>query len=228
MSVKAVISVLFNDVSWNLQILGEGVLLLTSPTVSLEKVQDSARWIQVLLGPQLIDLVASYQSIALYTTIPIEETAFLLKTAKYRSGNEIGQREEIEIPICYELGVDLKNVAEGIGLSVKDLIDKHLKAAYRAALIGFIPGFLYLTGLPSELSFPRRSNPRKKVEEGSVGIGGTQAGIYSLASPGGWNIIGRTPLILFQKDKIPPMPVHVGARVKFKRISQSEFETWEG
>ena len=134
----------------------------------------------------------------------------------------------IEIPVCYdaEFGFDLDRVVEHTRLSEREIIDLHSSAEYRVACIGFVPGFTFLAGLPKNLATPRRDVPRKEIPAGSVGIGGAQTGIYPLRSPGGWNLIGRTPLKLFDPSKNPPTLLHPGDRVCFRAIAREEFESF--
>jgi inhibitor of KinA len=94
--------------------------------------------------------------------------------------------------------------------------------------IGFVPGFPFLAGLPRKLATPRRATPRKEIPAGSVGIGGAQTGIYPLRSPGGWNLIGRTPVRLFDPEKSPPASLRAGDRVRFRAITREEFEIFPG
>jgi inhibitor of KinA len=131
----------------------------------------------------------------------------------------------VEIPICYdaEFALDLDRVAERTKLSAGEVVDLHSTAEYRVACIGFVPGFPFLTGLASKLATPRRDTPRKEIPSGSVGIGGAQTGIYPLRSPGGWNLIGRTPLKLFDPTKDPPSLLQAGDRVRFRAITREEF-----
>jgi inhibitor of KinA len=103
-------------------------------------------------------------------------------------------------------------------------VQRHSSAMYRVTSVGFTPGFPYLSGLPAALATPRRSSPRKEIPAGAVGIGGTQTGIYPRKSPGGWNIIGRTPLSLFEVKREPPALLRAGDRVRFRRITREEFE----
>ncbi len=135
----------------------------------------------------------------------------------------------VEIPVCYggEFGPDMSLVAKQASLSEEEVIKRHCKADYLVYLIGFAPGFPYLGGLPKELAIPRHPKPRMMVPTGSVGIAGIQTGIYPLATPGGWNLIGRTPLRLFQPAEDPPVLLHAGDRVKFRAISQEEFDQLE-
>lgn len=135
----------------------------------------------------------------------------------------------VEIPVCYggEFGADLGIVAKQAGLSAEEVINRHCKADYLVYLIGFAPGFPYLGGLPKELNTPRHAKPRMTVAPGSVGIAGNQTGIYPLGTPGGWNLIGRTPLKLFTPDQNPPVLLRAGDRVKFRTISSVEFARLE-
>lgn len=137
----------------------------------------------------------------------------------------LSERQRIEIPVCYDgdFAIDLPRVAEFSGLSPDEIIDRHLSAEYRVRMIGFSPGFPYLSGLPSQLATPRHSAPRLTVPAGAVAIGGQQAGIYPRESPGGWNLIGRTPVSLFQPMEDPPCLLLPGDSVRFHRISAQEF-----
>jgi inhibitor of KinA len=131
----------------------------------------------------------------------------------------------VEIPVCYdpEFALDIDDVARRAAISPSEVIRLHSTAEYRVACIGFVPGFPFLAGLPKELATPRRDVPRKQIPPGSVGIGGDQTGIYPLRSPGGWNLIGRTPLRLFDPKKSPPALLRAGERVRFRKISREEF-----
>jgi inhibitor of KinA len=131
----------------------------------------------------------------------------------------------VEIPVCYdsEFAPDLDDVAGHAQITIKQVVDLHSAAKYRVACIGFVPGFPFLAGLPEKLATPRRDIPRKEIPPGSVGIGGAQTGIYPLRSPGGWNLIGRTPLKLFDPTKDPPTLLRPGDRVRFRVITREEF-----
>ena len=133
----------------------------------------------------------------------------------------------VEIPVCYapEFAADLDDVARHAELSTKEVVDLHSTAEYRVACIGFVPGFSFLAGLPKKLATPRRDTPRKEIPPGSVGIGGGQTGIYPLRSPGGWNLIGRTPLKLFDPTKNPPALLRAGDRVRFRAITREDFDS---
>lgn len=132
----------------------------------------------------------------------------------------------VDIPVCFdrEFAPDLDDLVHRTGLAANTLIDRYCQAAYRVSCIGFTPGFPYLSGLPPELVMPRRAIPRKEVAAGSVAIGGNHTGIYPTKSPGGWNIIGRTPLRLFNPTADPPSLLRAGDRVRFHPVQRDEFE----
>lgn len=132
----------------------------------------------------------------------------------------------IEVPVCYEkeLALDLDRVADHTGLTMAKIIELHVGADYQVACIGFLPGFPFLYGLPRELHVPRLTSPRTRLPTGSVAIANGQAGVYPLESPGGWNVIGRTPLKLFDPNAEPPALLRAGDRVRFRRISRPEFD----
>jgi KipI family sensor histidine kinase inhibitor len=132
----------------------------------------------------------------------------------------------MEIPICYggEFGPDLEDVAHHCGLSAKAIIARHSCPEYRVFMLGFAPGFAYLGGLDPGIAVPRRETPRLKVPAGSVGIAGTQTGIYPLDIPGGWQIIGRTPLKLFDPSLEEPCLLGPGDRLRFVAIEKAAFQ----
>jgi inhibitor of KinA len=132
----------------------------------------------------------------------------------------------IEIPVCYggAFGPDLEMVAESHALAPEEVVRIHCGAAYTVYMLGFAPGFAYLGGLPPAIATPRRDEPRTAVPAGSVGIGGNQTGIYAIASPGGWNLIGRTSLRLFDARRVPPTLLAVGDQVRFRAVEPHELE----
>ncbi|HVZ63560.1 MAG TPA: 5-oxoprolinase subunit PxpB [Lacunisphaera sp.] len=140
-----------------------------------------------------------------------------------------GKPRLVEVPVCYEaeFAPDLALVAKHAGLKPEEVVQLHSAQQYLVYLIGFAPGFPYLGGLPKVLETPRRAKPRMTIPPGSVGIGGAQTGIYPLATPGGWNLIGRTPLRLFRPDEDPPVLLCAGDNVKFRPIDREEFARLE-
>jgi len=134
----------------------------------------------------------------------------------------------IDVPVCYapEYAPDLNALVAHAGLSRDAAIERHAGGDYRVAMIGFAPGFPYLIGLDPALAMPRLSTPRTRVPAGSVAIGGAQTGIYPRGSPGGWHVIGRTPLTLFNAGTIPPALLLPGQRVRFRAIDAEAFRQW--
>jgi len=132
----------------------------------------------------------------------------------------------VRIPVCYadEFGPDLQFVAEHAGLSMGEVIRLHCSACYVVHFLGFSPGFGYLGGLPKQLECPRLESPRKHVPAGSVGIAGTQTGVYPVDSPGGWRVIGRTPLGMFDPFADPPARLQPGDTVQFVSIEREAFD----
>ncbi|MFT4857385.1 MAG: KipI family sensor histidine kinase inhibitor [Algoriphagus sp.] len=130
-----------------------------------------------------------------------------------------------EIPVCYdqELGKDLNALSKSKSISVEEVINLHTFPTYRIHFFGFLPGFMYLNGLDPALHFPRKSIPDRKIEPGSVAIGGAQTGIYPNESPGGWHVIGKTPTILFHQNENPPVFAKPGEQIKFLSIGLEEF-----
>lgn len=133
---------------------------------------------------------------------------------------------EVSIPVCYggDAGVDLHEVAAHAHMSADEVVTRHVAVLYRVAMLGFAPGFPYLLGLDPALTVPRRSNPRTRVPAGSVAIGGQQTGIYPQALPGGWQLIGRTPMRLFDLAAASPSLLQPGDHVRFRAIDEREYE----
>ena len=132
----------------------------------------------------------------------------------------------LEIPVCYDgdLAPDLTNVAHHTSLTTEQVIALHSGADYFVHFLGFSPGFAYLGGLPKQLHVPRLASPRKHVSAGSVGLAGGQTGIYPHDSPGGWQLVGRTPLRMFVPSANPPSRLQFGDQVLFRRITRDEFD----
>ena len=131
----------------------------------------------------------------------------------------------VDIPVCYggEFGPDLDEVAAAHQLTPAQVIELHASRTYHAYFLGFSPGFAYLGDLPVEIATPRLAIPRKKVPAGSVGIAGRQTAVYPFATPGGWRLIGRTPLAMFRADRQPMGIVSVGDKVRFRAISHEQY-----
>ncbi len=131
----------------------------------------------------------------------------------------------LEIPVVYgdEFGPDLDELCEQTGMTKDEFIDLHTGRDYPVDMIGFTPGFAFVGGLDDRLRVPRREEPRQRVAAGSVGIADGRTGLYGIASPGGWTLVGRTPLRLFDPDAADPFLIRAGMRVRFKAVSADEF-----
>src|SRR5271157_16729 len=153
-------------------------------------------------------------------TSVVQELALTGDSAVARSANAV------TIPVCYdvEFGPDLLDVARHAGLSAEEVISLHSSPTYLVYFLGFSPGFVYLGGLPEILHTPRLATPRPSIAGGSVGIAGSQTGIYPVDSPGGWKLIGRTPLRMFDPEATPPTRLRPGDRLKFSPIDRATFD----
>lgn len=132
----------------------------------------------------------------------------------------------IEVPVCYDprFALDTEDVARATGLSPAEIVRRHTRPEHRVLMVGFSPGQPYIGGLDAKLAVPRRATPRTRVPAGSVAIANGLTAIYSFETPGGWNVIGRTPLVLFDPRREPPSVFAPGDRVRFVPIAADEFE----
>ncbi|MGP8243585.1 MAG: 5-oxoprolinase subunit PxpB [Bryobacteraceae bacterium] len=148
----------------------------------------------------------------------------LVRARAGAASEPVAEERSIEIPVCYggHDGPDLEDVARLAGLPAETVVKLHSSPLYTVYFVGFATCFPYLGGLPERLATPRLAAPRKVVPAGSVAIGGSQAGVYPLASPGGWRLIGRTPLALFDVHGEPPALLRMGDRVRFVPIEGQE------
>lgn len=135
-------------------------------------------------------------------------------------------RRVVEVPVCYdaEFGLDLEWLACETGLSIDEVIAQHAGATYRVHFLGFLPGFAYMGGVPELLRVPRHASPRTRVPAGSVAIAGPQAGVYPSRTPGGWRVLGRTPLAVFDAARDRPSLFQPGDGVRFVRIDRARFD----
>lgn len=151
-----------------------------------------------------------------------ESEVSLLKT-NYRSRKSLGilPHKVWTIPVCYDsiFGVDVEEIAKEKNLPTSEVVRLHSEAIYKVYFIGFLPGFLYLGGLDKRLFIPRKTSPRQHIQKGAVGIGGEQTGIYPNASPGGWNIIGNSPLVFFNPKMEVPCFVSPGDNIHFVAVT---------
>jgi KipI family sensor histidine kinase inhibitor len=218
-------------ISTTIEALGDRALLLrlgdTIDASLNRRVLALAAHIEAHRPAWMLDCVPTYASLAIFidhdafTGSPdplIEAEAWLRHTVGSASAVATDSEQRVvEIPVHYgdDDGPDLLNTAGELNITPDELIARHVAPLYRVAMLGFAPGFPYLLGLDPALNAPRLATPRTSVPAGSVGIGGSQTGIYPCVSPGGWRLIGRTPLSLFDADRDPPSLLLAGDRVRF-------------
>ncbi|MEH7379471.1 5-oxoprolinase subunit PxpB [Bacillus sp. JJ1533] len=195
------------------------------------QIQQTTKQIEEMKLQGVVELVPAFQSITIYYNPVLTSYQNLSEqVSEICRGNSAMEnaspKEIIVLPTCYD-GDDLENVARKSGLSTEEVISLHSSVDYLVYMNGFLPGFPYLKGLPSQLATPRLSNPRLIVPKGAVGIGGDQTGVYPLESPGGWNLIGRTPVPLFSPDKRDPFLLKAGDYLRFMPISVTEYKEIE-
>lgn len=191
------------DVTLNRQVHALDAALRARPVPGLVETVPTYRSLLVMYDPQASDAEAMRATLT--------EALNALATV------DLPQGRLVEIPVRYggEWGPDLADVAAHCGMTQAAVIELHAQPVYTVAMLGFAPGFAYLLGLPDALATPRLATPRLRVPPGSVGIAGAQTGVYALSTPGGWRIIGRTDLALFDASRAEPFALHAGDRVRF-------------
>ena len=182
----------------------------------------------VFYDPLLVEKSHAYkvgQIVSPYKTVRsiIEDILSNLKDEEAKA------HRTVEIPVCYggECGPDLEFVAKQNNLTTDEVISLHSGGEYLVYMLGFAPGFPFLGGMSEKIATPRRSTPRTSIPAGSVGIAGKQTGVYPISTPGGWQLIGQTPLSLFLSEKEPPSLLQAGDIVKFYPISYNDFLEWK-
>lgn len=193
------------------------------------KIIQLAKAVRKELDSQLIDIIPAYQSLTLsYQPLLVSGTELRKKVSAILEQTQLTTEftsRLVEIPVCYqdEFAPDMGHLEEYCGLSSQEIIICHSQATYLIHMSGFLPGFLYLGGLSEKLHCPRKETPELKIPAGSVGIGGNQTGIYPVASPSGWHIIGRTPAHLFNPHNRQPFIASPLDRIKFVPIDKNEY-----
>lgn len=178
----------------------------------------------------VVEIVPTYRSLMVHYNPLAIGYDNLVKNLKSLEGklNDISlpEPEIIEIPTLYggEYGPDIENVAQHNGISIEEVIKIHSSKEYLIYMLGFTPGFPYLGGMDERIATPRLKVPRTKISKGSVGIAGSQTGIYPIDSPGGWQLIGRTPLKLYEPNREVPILLKAGNYIKFVPISESKYK----
>lgn len=218
--------------------LGDSALIInladeiSDSSALLARLLSAAATIERAKLPGVVDVTSSYESVAVFFDLPQVEPDIedkirvLIASAGVRVS---GKKRRVQIPVCYdeEFALDLDRVANHTSLTPDAIVTLHSSAEYTVACIGFMPGFPFLAGLPQQLRVPRLESPRTKVSAGSVAIANAQAGVYPLESPGGWNVLGRTPLQLFRVNENPPTLLRPGDCVQFRRITRAQFDVFE-
>jgi inhibitor of KinA len=181
--------------------------------------------------PAFASVVVHYEPRLVEADGPSPHDAFVAALQRILSDirdDELPPARVVEIPVCYggDLGPDIEDVARQHAIDAQAVTDIHVAGDYLVYMVGFMPGFAYLGGLSSRIATPRRQTPRMAVPAGSVGIGGEQTGVYPLVSPGGWNLIGRTPLRIFDITRDEPALLATGDRVRFYPITRDQFHAW--
>jgi inhibitor of KinA len=176
------------------------------------------------------DIVPTFRSVAVYfdpLATDVEQlVAQMRDAATAPMGAVLAKGALVEIPVCYDLesGPDLDDVARFADLGRDDVVAAHVGRDYRVFMLGFVPGFAYLGTVDARIAAPRRAIPRASVPSGSVGIAGEQTGVYPSRIPGGWNIVGRTPLQMISFDRAKPSLLEPGDTVRFRAIDRGEFQ----
>lgn len=175
------------------------------------------------LNPAYTSLLIDFDPLS----ITHQEAENLVLSFDSKKGNgSLSEADTIEIPVCYEaeFGPDLASIAQRLQMTEEQVVALHTAGEYFVYFLGFSPGFSYMGGLSEKLHVPRMETPRTHVRAGSVGLAGQQTGIYPNDSPGGWQLIGCTPLRLFDPERMPASRLRPGDRVRFKRVTRLEFE----
>lgn len=220
---------------YSLYPLGDkGITIIFGDKINFEihqKVKMAIHKLEQKKNDTILDIVPTYNTITIYYNWLKTSYNELERWVNECLSSDYHEEQEyddivIEIPICYGngFGPDLSHVAEHNQISEEEVIRKHSSERFLIYMMGFLPGFPYLGGLPNDLATPRLQTPRGMVEAGSVGIAGDQTGIYSIASPGGWNIIGQTPVGIYHPENKQSFLLKVGNYIKFNPITKDEFD----
>ena len=217
------------------KLFGRSAILVEWPAnISQDIIQDIISFErQVKEIDSILDTIIAYNSLLIRYQNPIVDKELTISQLKKKSAasSYLTKQDQFlwEIPVCYDasFGIDLEEIANKKKCSVTDIIRLHTETDYIVYFIGFQPGFLYLGGLHQNLHVPRKSNPRVRVDKGSVGIGGAQTGVYPQSSSGGWNIIGKSPLNFFNMKATNPCFAKPGDRIQFVAVGIHTFHEIE-
>ena len=213
------------------KLFGRSAILVEWPAnISQDIIQDIISFErQVKEIDSILDIIIAYNSLLIRYQNPIVDQELTIRQLKnkYTASSYLIKQDQFlwEIPVCYDasFGIDLEEIANKKKCSVADIVRLHTETDYLVYFIGFQPGFLYLGELHQNLHVPRKSNPRVRVDKGSVGIGGSQTGIYQQNSSGGWNILGKSPLNFFNMKASNPCFAKPGDRIQFVAVDLHTF-----
>lgn len=221
--------------SFLLKEFGDSAVLLTfGDHISKEVHLQIVSFVQELKKLEIIGVIAvipAYSTIAIqydFLQISYHELEDLLFSIEY-SLKEENHKNIIEIPVCYhdDFALDIQHLMEYTGLTKREIVALHTSEDYLVYMLGFTPGFFYLGGMDSRLFCPRKEEPRVKIDRGSVGIAGSQTGVYSVDSPGGWQLLGKTAFNLFDATSDKVFPIKQGDYIRFREISLEEFKAYK-
>ena len=227
-----------SNFNWKVQVLGDHAIQFYLPPIMdsrvIGEIKDFNDFIVVEEVKGIKDIIPSYHTLTLIYDIellnaPLEFANDLIE--KYKSQREIDLPNKelhkiIEVPVCYDesFGIDLISMSIKLNLSITEIIKIHTENIYQVYCLGFMPGFAYMGDVNTTIQMARHPQPRQNVSAGSVGIAGAQTGIYPMHSPGGWQIIGRTPIKIFDKNPKVLSKFKMGDSVKFYPITRAEFD----
>jgi len=192
-----------------------------------EQVHNMARWLQSNPVPGVVEVLPTFRSLMVfYDPLKISYKKLCKKLQACPALPEdraVGEKKILEVPCWYE-GPDLADMEALTGLPREQIIEIHSSVDYKIYMMGFLPGFVYLGGLDPRICAPRLPTPRTRIEPGSVGIGGNQTGVYPVASPGGWRILGYTPLKFYDPSRSEPILCKAGEYIRFVPVTKGEYE----
>ena len=230
---------IFSNINWKVQALGDHAIQFYLPQKMDAKIISEIKCFNDFIFSQQLkeikDIIPSYHTLTLIYDIelmdaPLDFANDLIEKFTSERKTIIAStaiNEIIEVPVCYDeiFGIDLFSMSTKLNLSITEIIKIHTENVYQVYCLGFMPGFAYMGDVNTKIQKARHAQPRKNVCAGSVGIAGAQTGIYPMHSPGGWQIIGRTPLKIFDKDPAILSKFNMGDAVKFYPITHAEFDS---
>jgi KipI family sensor histidine kinase inhibitor len=214
-------SIEIGDISWKVLKLSDSIYELYPPDGSREVIYRLYSALRAS-GQSYLEIMPAFDCLAIqFAQVPSEAD---IKTLSELNLEKDFKPKEWKLEVCFELGLDMERLVKHSGLSQLQIIHMIQQKPLTVAACGFLPGFVYFDGLDPKLHFPRRKVVRPKVAEGYFAIGGEQAGIYGVESPGGWNLIGKSPHNHFDPKSDPPMPFEPGDLIHIESISQADYD----